>query len=203
MAALDSSSIIVAEFVVLTLPAITYRYTNASAPVTVDGEIFNNLGSLMSISDVQNGVKANSADLTIAITGIDPDNVNLVLSADIKGSKIELYRGFLDSNNQIITTPTQQFFRRYSGIINNFAISEEFNDDMRIRVATCTLSSSSMRTVLENRNAGLKTNAEVWKSFYPNDASMDRVATIATTYFDFGKAPLGGAVNSNLLTNPT
>ena len=52
-----------------------------------------------------------------------------------------------------------------------------------------------MRTVLENRSAGMKTNEQAWKVFYPNDTSMDRVAIIASTYFDFGKRPETGSQN--------
>ena len=50
-----------------------------------------------------------------------------------------------------------------------------------------------MRLVLESRNAGLKTNPQIWKNIYTNDTSMDRVPVIASTYFDFGKEPVGGS----------
>jgi hypothetical protein len=46
---------------------------------------------------------------------------------------------------------------------------------------------------LQNRISGLKTNPTVWKNFYPNDTSMDRVPVIASTFFDFGSAPVGGS----------
>ena len=117
----------------------------------------------------------------------------MVLGQEIKGSQLEIWRGFLDSNNQIITTPTQQFFRRYQGIINTMSIQEDFNEEAKTRVATCVISSTSMRAVLDARIAGLKTNKKSWNYFYPNDTSMDRVAIIASTYFDFGKPPIGGS----------
>jgi hypothetical protein len=46
-----------------------------------------------------------------------------------------------------------------------------------------------MRRILENRLGGVKTNQSSWQFLYPGDASMSRVATIANTYFDFGKPP--------------
>lgn len=192
MAALNSSSIVYAEFVRLTLPTTTYTFCNAAGPIQVDGITFEGLGSLMGISEVQRNIKANSADLKISITGIDPNNVALVLGSAIKGSKLEIWRGFLDSNNQIITTPTQQFFKRYQGIVNNISIDEAFDIRARQRVATCMISSSSMRFILENRNAGMITNQKNWQTVYPVDTSMNRVAVIASTYFDFGKTPIGG-----------
>jgi hypothetical protein len=190
--ALNSSSINFAEFVRLTLPAQTLTFCNASAPITVDGILFEGLSTLLQISEIQKNVKANSADLQISLTGIDPSTVAIVLGAQLKGSKIEIWRGFLDSNNQIITTPTQQFFRRYQGIVNNVAISETFNNDIRERVATCNITSASMRAVLDAKVAGIKTNQRSWTKFYPTDTSMNRVAVIVSTSFDFGKPPLGG-----------
>jgi hypothetical protein len=197
MAALTSGSIRVAEFVKLTLPETAYTFCNAAGPIIVNGITFDGLGSLLSISDIQNDIKANSADLKIGLVGIDPANISLILSNDIKGSKIEVWRGFLNSNNQIQTIGiTQQFFKRYQGIINSVSINEDFNEELRQRTATCMLSSASMRLVLDGRKAGIRTNPQIWKVFYPNDTSMARVPIIASTYFDFGKTPQSGSQTS-------
>lgn len=193
MTALNSPHIRWAEFVRLTLPTITLTFCNAAAPVTVDGIEFEGLGSLLAISEINRNVKSTSQDFRLSLTGIDPENIALVLSSDIKGSTVEIWRGFLNDNNQIITTPTQQFFKRYMGIINSMSIQEEFNTEAKMRVATCIVSSTSMRAVLDARIAGIKTNQKSWQSFYPNDISMNRVAVIASTYFDFGKPPTGGS----------
>jgi hypothetical protein len=128
--------------------------------------------------------------MTIALTGILPANIAVILSGDIKGSLVEVWRGFFDSNNQIITTPTTQFFKRYQGIINSVAITEDFNTEMRTRVATCSISCSSMRRILENRLSGVRTNKSNWQFIYGvNETSMNRVSEIANTYFDFGSPP--------------
>lgn len=206
MAALNSANIRHAEFVRLsvgTTPTV-YTFCNAAAPVTVGGITFTALGSLLGIGDVQRDVKATSFDMSLALTGIDPNNVALILSNDIKGSIVEIWRGFLDSNNQIITTPTTQFFKRWTGIVNNVSITEDWNDQLRSRIATCTITASSMRRILENRIAGIKTNKTVWQAFYKNDPSggvtgdisMNRVDAISNTYFDFGGQPNSGGVST-------
>jgi hypothetical protein len=194
MNALNSPSIRHAEFVKLSLgplgaPTAVYTYCNAGGPITVGGTTYVDLGSLMSIGDVQRDIKSTSDDMAIALTGLNPNNISIILSANVKGSIVEIYRGFLDSNNQIITTPTLQFFKRYQGIINNVSITEDFNTEMRTRVATCSISCSSMRRILENRISGVKTNVVTWQAEYPNDTSMSRVAAIQSTFFDFGAAP--------------
>ena len=198
MAALSSANIRHAEFVRLSVGSTptVYTFCNAAAPITVNGITFSNLGSLLAIGDVQRDVKATSFDMSISLTGIDPNNVALILSSDIKGSIVEIWRGFLDSNNQIITTPTLQFFKRWTGIVNNVSISEDWNDQMRSRIATCVITCSSMRRILENRVAGIKTNTPVWQFFYPGDTSMNRVDAISNTYFDFGGKPSTGSVST-------
>jgi hypothetical protein len=191
MAALGGSQINHAEFVKLTVgtAATVYTFCNAPAPITVGGITFANLGALLNVGDVQRDMRSTSDDMTIALTGINPVNVGIILGNDIKGSLVEVWRGFFDANNQIITTPTTQFFKRYQGIINSVSITEDFNSELRTRIATCSIACSSMRRILENRLGGVKTNQSSWQFLYPGDTSMNRVATIANTYFDFGKPP--------------
>jgi hypothetical protein len=190
--AVTGSQINHAEFVKLTVgvAGTVYTFCNAAAPITVGGNTFTNLGALLNVGDVQRDIKATSDDMTIALTGILPANIVVILSNDIKGSLVEVWRGFFDSNNQIITSPTTQFFKRYQGIINNVAITEDFNSEMRTRVATCSISCSSMRRILENRLSGVRTNKSNWQFIYGvNETSMNRVSEISNTYFDFGSPP--------------
>jgi hypothetical protein len=174
-----------------------YTFCNAATAITVSGMTFSNLGSLLNIGDIKRETKATSGDLTISLVGVDGANVGIILASDIKGALVEIWRGFFDSNNQIITSPTLQFFKRYQGFVSNYSITEDWNEKARIRTATCSLSCSSFRTILQNRISGLKTNPTVWQNFYSNDISMNRVPVIAATFFDFGKTPLGGGQGAN------
>lgn len=198
--ALNSPQIRHAEFVRLQIGdpvSAVYTFCNAGAPITVGGITFTNLGALLNVGDIQRDIKSTSDDMVISLTGIDPNMVGLILSSEIKGSKVEVWRGFLDTNNQIITSPTTQFFKRYMGLINSVSISESFNEEARTRVATCGVSCSSMRRILENRISGVKTNKDSWQFFYPSDTSMSRVSEISNTYFDFGRAPMRQTVSSD------
>jgi hypothetical protein len=200
MSALSSASIRHAEFVRLQVgkPGFitTYTFCNAAASITVAGISFTGMGSLLGLSEIQQDMKNTSADLSVSLTGIASANIGILLGANIKGSTVEIWRGFLDSNNQIITTPSTQFFKRYAGIINSVSISEQWDEQARRRVATCTVSCCSMRKVLENLVSGMKTNDSSWKFRYAGDASMSRVAAISNTYFDFGKPPETGGVSA-------
>jgi hypothetical protein len=186
-----------AEFVRLTVGklATVYTFCNAAAPITVGGITFLNLGALLNVGDVQRDIKATSDDMTIQLTGIDPTSISIILSNDIKGSLVEVWRGFFDANNQIPTTPTLQFFKRYQGIVSGVSITEDFNSELRQRIATCSIACSSMRRILENRLSGVKTNKSNWQFLYPalpgqpEDTSMNRVTEISNQYFDFGAPP--------------
>jgi len=194
MAALNSSSIRYAEFVQLVTPTYTDNLTNAASNVTVNGITFDGMGSYLGVTTIQQDMKATSTDVKLSISGLVPENINIVLGANIKGSPIKIWRGFLDSDNQILTIGgVQQFFLRYQGIVNNIAINETFDSNKRERTATCIISSASMRLVLDSRVAGIKTNPSSWRAVYPTDTSMDRVPIIASTYFSFGQTPTSGS----------
>ena len=200
MTALSSANINHAEFIRMivgkTSPT-TYTFCNAAGPVTVSGITFSGLGSLLSLGDIQQDIKASSDDLMIALVGIDPANISVILSADIKGSSVEVWRGFLDSDNQIITSPSTQFFKRYTGIISNVSITEDWNDQLRSRTATCSISCCSMRKVLDSRVAGMRTNQKSWQFVYgASETSMNRVSLISNQFFDFGSPPTGGSVSN-------
>jgi hypothetical protein len=201
--AVTGSQINHAEFVKLTVgtAATVYTFCNAAAPITVGGITFANLGALLNVGDVQRDIKATSDDMTIQLTGIDSANVGIILGNEIKGSLVEIWRGFFDSNNQIITTPTTQFFKRYQGIINSVSITEDFNTELRQRIATCSIACSSLRRILENRLSGIKTNQDAWQFVYgTSETSMNRVAQISNTYFDFGSPPMSKTQASETTT---
>jgi len=90
MTALSSASITHGEFVKLTTSTTTYTFCNASAAITVSGNTFSGLGSLLSVGAVNREIKATSIDMVIGLIGIDPTNISLVLGSNIKGSTFEL-----------------------------------------------------------------------------------------------------------------
>lgn len=189
--AVSSSSIRHGEFVRLNINGTYYTYCNAAGNITVNGITFSGYGSFLQLSPVQRNIKSTSDDLVFAISGLDPNNISLILGTDIKGSIVEVWRGFFDSNNQIETIDgQQQFFKRYQGIINNVSVSEEFNEQARTRTATCIMNCASFRTILQNRISGIRTNPVQWQDLHPNDVSMNRVPAIVAQYFDFGKEPM-------------
>jgi hypothetical protein len=179
-----------------------FTFCNAASNITVNGKTYYGMGYYLGVTEIQQDMKASSVDLKFSISGLDPNIVYTVLGANIKGSPVKVWRGFLDSNNQIETIGgVQQFFQRYQGIVNNLSVNEVFDEEKRDRTVTCVISSASMRLILESRIAGIKTNPSNWQFLYPNDTSMDRVPVIAATYFNFGGKSTDGSASK--VTNST
>lgn len=160
-----------------------YTFSSSYQTETISGQAYTPLGGLLAVGVQQRDIRVTSADTSISLSGIDGNNMAIVLGSLIRGSKLEITRGFYD-NNYVLTSNAH----RFTGIVTNYNISEERqdNDDN----FTITLNASSFKSVLENRIAGRKTNSESWKEYNPTDTSMDRVPSLSDRAFDFGKPPV-------------
>jgi hypothetical protein len=180
-----------ADFVRLTTASATYRFATTPTAVTVaavDANPFSGLSQLVKIGQAQRDIKSTANETTITLVGIDTANLSLVLGAGIKGSQVEMWHGFFDVNNQLITTGgTGGLYQYFTGFVNSYSISEQFMEEIRGYVGTITISASSIQLVLQNRTAGRYTNDNSWKQFAPTDTSMNRVNFIQTINYQFGK----------------
>jgi hypothetical protein len=160
-----------------------YTFSSSYQTETINGQAYTPLGGLLAVGVQQRDIRVTSADTSLTLSGIDGNNMAIVLGTLIRGSKLEIIRGFYN-NNYVLTSNAQ----RFTGIVTNYNITEERqdNDDN----FTITLNASSFKSVLENRIAGRKTNSESWKETSPTDTSMDRVPSLADRSFDFGKPPV-------------
>jgi len=182
-----------ADFMRLTTPDAVYRFSTAPYVITVsqiDANPFTALGQLISVSGVQRDIKSTANETTVTLVGIDTTMLGLVLGSQIKGSKLEIWHGFFDANNQLITTgspTTGGLYKYFNGYINSFSISEQWMEEARSFTGVVTISASSFQLILQNRTAGRYTNDNAWQASTPNDTSMNRVNFISTINYAFGK----------------
>lgn len=184
-----------AEFVKLTIyneygniaNTTTLTFSSSYQEETIDGTVYTPLGGLLQVGAQNRNLRVTSGDTTIALSGIDGNNIYNVLATKIRGSEVEVLRGFYD-NNMVLTNT----YPRFTGIITTYAIIEERenNEDN----FTVSVGASSYKTVLENRIAGRKTNKESWQFFNNTDTSMNQVYSISGVQFDFGQDPKGKQV---------
>ena len=208
-----------ADFFRLTLPSGTYYFATTPAPITIpsiSATPFTALGQLVQVGSVQRDIKSTANETTVTLVGIDTAMLSLVLNAKLKGSQIDLWHGFFDANNQLITTVTSAWlnnvgstidwtnslfdpiawtsstggtgvYKYFTGFVNSFSISEQWMEETREYTGVVTISASSFQLVLQNRTAGRYTNDNAWQSVYPGDTSMNRVNYISSINYAFGK----------------
>jgi hypothetical protein len=171
--------------VALQLDDTTYYLTSNRRPLTYNSIVFNALGWLLQVSDIQGDLKTNNGDISIALSGIPESLVDAVLTAPIKGGQVSVARAFQRGGDL-------QAYARYYGVITNYAIEEQDDYLARDRTYTVTITCANINTLMENRVSGQRTNGSDRKKFYPGDISFDRTKDLQNVNFDFGKKYTGG-----------
>lgn len=186
----NTNNIRMADFVRVTTASATYRFATTPTALTipaVDSQPFDALGALVKISDVQRDIKSTANETSITLVGLDTALLGWVLGHDIKGSLIEMWHGFFDDNNELITTGgTGGLYKFFTGYISSFQISEQWMEEARSYVGIITASASSIQIILQNRTAGRYTNDNAWQYWNSGDTSMNRVNFIETINYAFG-----------------
>jgi hypothetical protein len=186
-----TNSIRLADFVRVNTGTEIYRFTTAPSNTlvtAVDATAFSAVGTLMKIGDVQRDIKSTANETTVTLVGIDTAMLGWVLGQSVKGSQIDMWHGFYNEANELITTGgTGGLYQFFSGIITSFTISETWMEEARGYVGTITISASAIQLILQNRIAGRYTNNNSWQFFNSGDTSMNRVNFIETINYQFGK----------------
>ena len=79
-----------------------YTFSSSYQEETIDGLIYSPLGGLLAVGVQQRDIRATSADTSVSLSGIDGNNMAIVLGSLIRGSKLEITRGFYNNNYIII-----------------------------------------------------------------------------------------------------
>lgn len=186
-----TNNIRIADFIRVNTGTEIYRFTTAPSNTlvpAVDSTAFSAAGTLVKVGDVQRDIKSTANETTVTLIGIDTAMLGWVLSQSVKGSKIQMWHGFYDTNNQLITTGgSGGLYQFFSGIVTSFTISETWMEEARGYVGTITVAASAIQLILQNRIAGRYTNNNSWQFFNSGDTSMNRVNFIQTINYAFGR----------------
>ena len=193
----NTNNIRYADFVRVTTPDATYRFASTPSALTipaVDSQPFGALGLLMKVGDTQRDIKSTANETTFTMVGIDTAMLGWVLGQQVKGSQIEAWKGFFNTDGELITTGgSGGLYQFFNGYINSFSIQETWMEEIRQFVGVISVNASSIQLILRNRTAGRYTNDNNWQFFSPGDTSMDRVPFITNINYNFGK---GASPNS-------
>ena len=205
----------------LTMPDGTYYFATTPTAITVpsiSATPFTALGQLVQVGNVQRDIKSTANETTVTLVGVDTAMLGIVLSSKIKGSQIELWHAFFNSQNQLNTEQTDYWinniggeipwinniggeipwttnqgstgvYKYFNGYVNSFSISEQWMEETRAYVGVVSISAANFQLVLQNRTAGRYTNDNAWQSVTSGDTSMNRVQFISNINYAFGKTP--------------
>jgi hypothetical protein len=192
----NTNNIRMADFIRVTTTdsaGATQIYRLASTPSVltipaVDAQPFDALGALVKVGDATRDIKSTANETSITLVGINSAELGWVLSNKIKGSLIEMWHGFFDSNNQLITTGgTGGLYKFFTGYVNSFNITEQWFEEARSYYGVINVTASSIQIILQNGTAGRYTNNNSWNFFTAGDTSMNRVSVIQNINYFFGK----------------
>ena len=187
----NTNNVRIADFVRITNPSNTYLFSTLYCSILipeVDFEPFAAVGPLVSIGDAQRDIKSTSNETSVTLVGIDTAMLGWVLGQDIKGSQIEMWHGFFNTEGQLLDAGgTGGLYQFFNGYVTSFNISEDWFEEAKMYVGKISISASSNQLILQNRAAGRYTNNNSWQFYAPNDTSMNRVSTISTNNYYFGK----------------
>jgi hypothetical protein len=187
----NTNNIRIADFIRINTGSDIYRFTTAPSDQlvpAVDSTAFSAVGTLIKVGNVQRDIKSTSNETTVTLVGIDTSMLGFVLGQAVKGSAIQMWHGFYDTDGALITSGgSGGLYQFFSGYITSFQISEQWMEEARMYVGTITVAASSIQLILQNRIAGRYTNNNSWQFFNPGDTSMNRVPFIQNINYYFGK----------------
>jgi hypothetical protein len=178
-----------------------YTIANTYGPITYNGITYVGLGHFLGMNEIQDDLKATTAQLQISLSGIPKDPgeaglgsyssyVSLILNTPLKGSRIRIYRVFFNTETRELLSSSVSL--RFNGYVSNFTITDASDIQSRTETYTCVLSLTNILGIIDRKIVGRRTNTTDQKYYYPTDTGMDRVNVISNTSFDFGKPYTGG-----------
>jgi len=175
-------------FVEIDIPTQTVlRLSDYHKDITVDGNVFNALGSLLNLTTTKTEIRASQQTLTLTISGIPSANLNMIKNLNIKGSPVTVYRGFFDiDTGDLLTLDITNPIKRFAGIVNNFSVQESWNQDKRESAFAITFQIQSIIGQLMRKTNGRRTNPVDQKKHSASDVSFDRVPEIRNSNYNFG-----------------
>ena len=153
---------------------------------TISGTNYQALGQLVAITNTTSSLRAAPEELTITISGIPSGRISEILNNKVKGSRVDIFRAFFDPTTGELLNIVGNPAGKFKGIISNFSINDDLGEGSDNGTITVVLSATSVVEMLNNKITGRRTNPLDHQQFYPNDESMDRVAGLAKSNFNFG-----------------
>lgn len=181
----NRNSIASALFIKWQIPDFSTAYiSDFNSPVTINGETYTSIGNLMSVGSITTELQASRNEVSIGLSGVPTGSISTILNQQIKGSTVEIYRGFFNPQTLALLdlSPNNNPVLKFKGIVTNFDISDDVDTDTLTATTSITLTCNSIVEILSNKVSGRRTNP----TDFASENSMDKVRALANSNLQFG-----------------
>ena len=176
--------------------------SNCYNPIVYQNKTYQAMGGFLEITDIQQDLITTNNEISLSLSAIPAEYIENIIGQQIKGGVIRIYRAFFDPATKQIQTidGVKQIFQRFNGIVTNWGLDEQLNDNSTgtaVEITyTISISCSSLLGVLENKVTGRRTNNSSYQTYYnepyitqaiTSDKSFSRIEQLKSATFDFGK----------------
>ena len=183
-------SLATALFVKIDVPDTPLLFSNFDRPYTIGGDLYNQLGTLMSATTSANELRPAPGEVTITVSGIPNSRLQDIINTRIKGSEVTIYRGFFNAqtgaNLAIPGNAGSNVVKRFQGRVMSVNIQEDWDSAGNSSSITVQFNCASVVALMSNKYAGRKTNPIDEQTFFPTDTSMSDVPSLSNSNFNWG-----------------
>jgi hypothetical protein len=154
----------------------TVRFWTGYDEITVNSEDWTGAGTVLGISNSNESTDLSANGLTLTFNGLESSFVAIALTENYRGRTVKVYLGCLDSDNQ----PVSNLYQLFAGRMDIMSINEDG------KVANLTITAENVLIDLERARVRKYTDEEQRKR-YPNDASLEFVATLQDKQIVWGR----------------
>ena len=139
-----------------------FRFTDHYKDVVYDSNTYTASSLFTKLSSVKESSEVEVSNITLSFSGADQTIISLFLSNNYMEKEAEVYKGFLDNNEQVIADP----FLLFKGRIESFSIDESINQSNANIVVASHWSDFS-------KIEGRKTNTNSQQLHFANDLGFE------------------------------
>jgi len=184
---------------------VTFRFSDYTRSVEIEGEKYTPLSYLLTISPSKNQVQTSGDGLTMTLTGIEPNNytdMRFLQNSRIEGSTVTIRRGIFGDDGNLVTLTGGNPVGRFKGFVESYTLRDSYDLGTGKSDTVLTLQIEDYKNYLTKKVTGRKTarpNRGGWLTGFEEvvpglqspvlqyDQSMNNVIKIAGAKFEWGK----------------
>lgn len=156
----------------------TIRLWTGLEDLTIGGNTYTGAGDLISISEIEDTNELSSTGLTLSLSGMNADIVNLALTENFQNRVVNIFLGFLTGKNE-----SAGEFQIYSGRITDMSIFDgPRNNSINIELEN--------RLIDFERPSNLRYTKESQQDLFSGDKGLDFVTDIQEADLNWGPTKL-------------